>query len=105
MENLRSKALELISQKVELNPFVLAVIDHEIELMAKSKINNTPYLQHYKQHELLDIFLKRFLTTATRLLKPAPLNQSLTFRGIPMAEYWHKRDLLLLQFGQLANPD
>jgi len=105
MENLRSKALELIGQKVELNPLVMAVIDYEFELMEKSKINNTPYFQYYSPEELLRIFVKRFATTVTLLLKADPLNQSLTFRGISIADYMHTRDSLLLQVVQLTNQD
>ena len=105
MENFKNELLVIIELKIELSPFIYAVLDDTIELISNSKFNDLPFVDFYTHDQLIQVSLRHFVSSAKSLLLTLIPDSAIVFRGIPLKDYYYRKDNMLSQLSQLSVPN
>jgi len=101
MENLKEDLLVIIAQKIELSPLVFAIVDETVDVVMNSKTNDIPWIDLYPHDQLIRLALQRFVSSAKLLLLALIPDSVIVFRGVPLKDYYYRRDEWLSQLSLL----
>lgn len=105
MENLKEDLLVIIAQKIELSALVYAIVDDTVDLVMNSKTNDIPWIDLYTHDQLIQMSVQHFVSSAKSLLLTLIPDSVIVFRGVPLKDYYYRRDEWLSQLSQLSVPN